>query len=227
MKRTVAIVAGLAAAGVGALYLGSTLSAQGPAPAQAQAPAQTRIGVVNTIQILKSYHKFITFQTELKGIAAPFEAEDKKLKENLKKWEDYAQQPGLPPGKKEEAEDAIQKHKREIQDNALRGRKALAKRSDEQLVQLYREIEDAVSRVAASSGFHLVLQYDDAPPPDKHSGGNIQRKMNGIASTGCTGLMYSAPGLDLTGAVIQNLNQSAPAPSPAAGGGTPAPGKGN
>jgi Skp family chaperone for outer membrane proteins len=219
VKRTVAIVAGLAAAGVGALYLGSTLSAQGPAPAQA--PAQTRIGVVNTIQILKSYHKFTTFQTELKGIAKPFEDEDKKLKENLKKWEDYGQQPNLAAADREKAEDAIQKHKREIQDNALRGRKALTKRTDEQLVQLYREIEDAVSRYAASNGFHLVLQYDDAAA-EKYSAPNLQRKMNGIASTGCTGLMYSAPGLDLTGAVIANMN-----PPGAAGGPVPGPGKGN
>jgi Skp family chaperone for outer membrane proteins len=213
VKRTVAFVAGLAAVGAGVVYLSSRLSAQAPPAGQpaAQAPATTRVAAVNTIHILKNYNKFKTFQTELKGIAAPYEAKDKEWKDGLKKYKDALEKNPQDPNR-DKLENGIKQFQRAIEDNALEGRKALAKRSDEQLVQLFREIENAIGRYAAANGFHLVFQYDEpVVQAERESAQAIQRRMNGIAQTGCVGLTYSAPGLDITQSVLTNLNSAAPA----------------
>jgi Skp family chaperone for outer membrane proteins len=214
VKRKVSLVAGMATLGV-AVYLGSRLWAQAPA-APAQAPAQTRIGLVNTLQVIKSYHKFKTFDDELRRLATPFEENDKKLRANLEAWTKESQKPNLQAAEREKAEKEMKDRKRQIEDNALEAKKLLAKRNDEQIVQLYHEIEDAVKRYAVSNGFHIILQYDERTnPAELYSPINIQRKLQGSAGTGCTVPVYVTAGLDITQAVIANLNAGAPSAAPA------------
>ncbi len=218
MKRKFGAIAGMAALGV-AVYLGSRLGAQVPA-GPVQAPAQTRVGVVNMVQVIKNYHKFKTFDDELRLLAKPFEERDKELRKNLQQWTEAVARPDF--NQKEQAEGEIKKRKREIEDNALEAKKLLAKRNDEQIVQLYHEVEDAVKKYAVSNGYHIVLQYDERTNPSEiYSPINIQRKLQGSASTGCAVPVYIAPGLDLTQAVVSNLNAGAPTAAAAPAGTTP------
>jgi Skp family chaperone for outer membrane proteins len=208
-----------------AVYFGSRLWAQQPAGAP-QAPPQTRVGLVNTLQVIKSYHKFKTFDDEMRRLAKPFEDNDKKLRDNLLEWQKAAANPSLSAQDREKAETEIKERKRQIEDNALQAKKVLASRYDDQFKQLYIEVEDAIKRYAGPNGYHIVLQYDEKQAPHElHSPPNIQRKLQASATTGCCVPIYIAPGLDITLQIIANLNAGAPAASaPPAGG--PQPGAG-
>src|SRR5215475_5226736 len=68
VKRTIGILAGLATLGIGA-YLGSQVFAQqtgGNRPAVSSEPLRTRIAVVNIVQVLKKYSKYLNAQEEFK-----------------------------------------------------------------------------------------------------------------------------------------------------------------
>ena len=225
MKRKMGLFAGILALGL-AVYLGSRLWAQAPA-APVQAPAQTRVALVNVVQVITNYHKFKTFQDELGRLAKPYKDREAELTKNLTAWENQLKKGDVTPQQKEEAEKQVKERKRQIEDNAIEAKKILAKRNDEQFVQLYHEVEDAVKRYAVSNGFHLVLQFNEPPSAtDLYNVKNIYRKLEGATATGCCSPVYMAPGLDITAGVLGNLNAGAPAAaaSPAAGpnGGAPA-----
>ncbi len=220
MKRKVGLVAAVAALGVG-IYFGTRLWAQ--QPAAAQAPAQTRVAVVNVIQVIKSFHKFKTFNDEMAKLAKPFEDKDKDYRKNIQQWQDALKNDPKyqAPAEREKADQAVKQFQRAIEDNTLEAKKVLAKKNDEQMVQLYHEVEDAVKRYAASNGYHIVLAHDEKSATEAYQPANIQRKLQGAAGTGGTFLMYSAPGLDITSGVVAALNSGAQATAPAPGGAAP------
>ena len=222
MKRKVALLAGATALGL-AVYLGSRLGAQSPA-APAQAPAQTRIAVVNMVHVITNYHKFKTFQDELGNLAKPYKKREGDLQTNLKAWQAELEKPGATAQQRDKAEVEIKERKRQIEDNATEAKKILAKRNDEQFVILYREVEDAIKKYAASNGFHMVMQFNEPPnASDLYNVKNIYRKLEGSTATGCCAPVYVAAGLDITTGVLANLNAGAPtaaslpAGAPAAG----------
>ncbi|MCI0461173.1 MAG: OmpH family outer membrane protein [Gemmataceae bacterium] len=220
MKRKVGLVAAVAALGVG-IYFGSRLWAQ-QQPAAAQPPAQTRVAVVNIIQVIKKFHKFTTFNAEMGRLAKPFEDKDKEYRKAVQQCQDAIKDPKTAPAERDKAEQTMKAYQRGIEDNAQEAKKVLAKKNDEQMVQLYREVEDAVTRYATSNGFHIVLAHDEkVPATEAIQPANIQRKLQGTAGTGGTFLMYAAPGLDITQGVTTALNSGAQAPAPAPGGAAP------
>ena len=91
-------------------------------------------------------------------------------------------------------------------------------------MQLYREIEEAVTRYASNNGFTLVLQYTEPEAAEKYSPQNIQRKLAGASQTGCASPVYIHPGLDISAAVIANLNSQYPPAQPVSTG-SPTPAK--
>src|SRR5262249_11424435 len=127
-------------------------------------------------------------------------------------WQKELEKKDITPQQKEEAEKQIKERKRQIEDNAIEAKKVLAKRNDEQFVQLYREVEDAVKRYAGNNGFAIVLQFNEPPnASDLYNIKNIYRKLEGATATGCCTPVYMAPGLDITDGVLRNLNAGAPA----------------
>src|SRR5262249_4172949 len=131
-----------------------------------------------------------------------------------------------PASQREQAEKEVKERKRQIEDNAIEAKKILAKRNDEQFVQLYREVEDAVKRYAAPNGFHIVLQFNEPPnASDLYNVKNIYRTREGAPATGCCPPVSAPPGLAITTGVLNLLNAGAPAPPPApavSGSGAPA-----
>ncbi len=219
MKKTVLIVTGLATVCAG-LYCGARLLAQQPAPQPA--PATTRVAVVNLHAVLKGYAKTKLYDKEVEDIVRPLRDQAQKMKDDITAWTKAAQDPKADPTKKEQWEGAARNTKRMLEDLEMDASKKVKKKREEQLVQLYKEIEEAVSRYAVSNGFTLVMQYTDPETPaERYTAENIQRKLAGSAQTGCTVPMYFHPGLDISTAVITNLN----VPYGGGGGGpSPAPG---
>jgi Skp family chaperone for outer membrane proteins len=212
VKRTVAIAAGLAALGVVA-YIGSHLSAQ--APSTAQAPAQTRIAVINLQYVVKNYNKAKFYQTEVDEASKPFVKRAEDLKGALVQWNNYVTDPKnaaqLTDEKKQEAEKNITNIKRQVEDNQKEAQKVLGKKQEQQVVQLYKEISDHVKAYAAANGFHLVLSYfEPSNTVDVFSGANIRRKLEGMSIGATCNPMYAADGMDISGPVVESLNRAYP-----------------
>ena len=223
MKRTVTIVAGLAALGVMA-YIGRHLSAQ--APSTAALPAQPRIAVVNLLNVIKNYNKAKFYDSELEEARKPYVAKAEELKSALIQWQNYVADPKNAPQltdeKKQEAEKNITNIKRSLEDLDKEARKALSKKREQQVVQLYKEIDEHVKRYAAPNGIHLVLSYfEPVSAADLFSGANITRKLEGMSMGGSCNPMYYADGMDISGPIIESLNRAytgAAAAAPANGG---------
>jgi Skp family chaperone for outer membrane proteins len=189
-------------------YLGSHLRAQqaGNAPA---APAftepRTRIALINLAYVIKNYKKTETFQTEIKAEFKSYEGRAQANQTKLEQLAKHANEPGTTPQQREADQAEGTKLKREIEDLNNEAKKIIGKKNDEQMVILYREIQDAAQRYAVAHNYDLVLHYIDAvTQADYYSPGAIARKLQ---SSACMP-MYQAPGLDISREVVMALNAS-------------------
>jgi Skp family chaperone for outer membrane proteins len=217
VKRAFGILAGLATLGIVA-YVGSRGWAQGqqanptytqPAAAAATtaapqaAPLRTRIAVVNLLQVIKNYQKCKVCED---SIRQEFSLLDKQFEEKKKLFQTYKVQydnPQTPANTHDELERKMKALQREMQDMDEEAKQRLNKQRGDLAVTLYREIEDAVQCYAKAYDIELVLHYNDAAVPNEmYNPLNVQRK---IQSGGCTP-MYVAPGMDITMAIVGNLN---------------------
>jgi Skp family chaperone for outer membrane proteins len=218
------VAAGVAAL-CGGIYAVGRLTAQQPqpgAPAQPAARPSTRIGLINLTYVIKNYNKFKAFQDEMKGQLKGYEEKDKDFAKQAELWAKKLSDPTATPADKENAEKYITELQRKREDNSKDAKAALSKKSDEQMVILYKEVQDAAQRTAVGHSCEMVLHYNDATEQaDYWSPGNVLRKMQ----AGSCFPLYAMPGMDISVEVAQTLNASyrpaAPA-APPAGGAAPA-----
>jgi Skp family chaperone for outer membrane proteins len=207
--------AGLLAVGL-AGYFGSQLRAQqgGTAPARPAAEPRTRVAIINVNYVFRNYDKFKTFQEELKAEFKTYETRAQPKQKQMEASAAQAQDPKLTPEQREAALREAQRIKRELEDLAADAKMALTKKEAEQMVILYREIQDIAHRYALAHNFDLVMTYNEAvTQADYYSPANIQRKLNAV------GLMplYYDPGLDISQQVMIALNASYRSTAPQAG----------
>jgi Skp family chaperone for outer membrane proteins len=212
VKRTGIILTVVAALGVTA-YVGSQLRAQNqqPYPGQVQqttatapaAPLRTRIAIINLQQVIKQYRKWTDFEQNYRNAYQYYNAEFEKkkaqgvtLKSQLDKAGDDAA--------KEKIQQELKGLERQVQDLGEAAKKQLSKMRDDQAVQIYREVEEAVQHYARANDIEMVLHYNDAMvPADIYNPVNIERKLQ----TGACMPMYSAPGMNITDTIAMMLNQ--------------------
>jgi len=209
VKRMLVILVGAATLGVG-VYVGSRLWAQTPT---AGPPAQTRVALVNLVHVMANYNKAKLFQDEAKRSFAKFQADTEDLRKKMVDAQKELEKPDL---KNREGWDKyVVDLKRAAEDATLKFKKEFGTRSEEQAVQLYKEVEDAVQRYAVANNFHIVLQYNESiNPADLKSNMHILRKLE--RSGGALIPMYTANGLDISASVVENLNRSTSGVNPAA-----------
>jgi Skp family chaperone for outer membrane proteins len=207
------MIVGLAAL---AAPFGQPARAQQPgATAGATMPAQTKYATVNIGQVMKNYKKVTYMTEEMKKLAEPFEKSGKQWVDYYKQLKDIVDDPKKNPDDREKAQKAMVDAKRHLEDINLDMDKALHGKQDQMLVQVYREIYDAVKAYAQQNGIQVVLQYSDAiDPTEFFMAGNIQRKLKG-SMAGAYVPLYIADGVDITAAVVTMLNNNLPGPSPA------------
>src|SRR5207249_4208309 len=96
--------------------------------------------------------------------------------------------------------------KRRLEDIKRDYRLKYTKKTEEQLTQLYREVNDAIRSHAAMGGFTVILAYGEPPDQDLLSFANISRKTNAI-DLGAIVPIYVANGLDISQSVLDSLNR--------------------
>jgi Skp family chaperone for outer membrane proteins len=200
-----------------AAYVGNQLWAQPPAQT---APASVKVGVVNLAFVLKNYNKFKTYNDEIEKIRLVYEKKDADLRKLIADWTKFGNEPTAKQADREKAEETIKDCKRRLEDNQAEYNKVRSKKSDEQMVQMYKEIEAAVAHYAGPNGFHMILHYSEPlTEADKYSPPNVQRKLVGPGSSGGVCPMYFVPGIDVSADIVGTLNTMFPvqAAAPAAG----------
>jgi Skp family chaperone for outer membrane proteins len=230
VKRTFLIVAGIAALGAVA-YFGSGLGAQGIGGAPA-ASGGTRIAVVNVGTVFSKYRKAITFKDELQQVIKPYKDKADGWRKEMISYQQMIQAKDFQKYKKEDLEKAILDRKRALEDMDRDVRNLVGKKQEDQLVQLWKEVNGGIKLYAKTRGFQVVFGYGD-PMDEKEwdTFPNINRKMQGMDLGGLCPL-YIADGLDVSMDVVTSLNAAfdqarpaGPAVSPVGTGGLPAPSK--
>src|SRR5439155_6418918 len=141
------------------------------APVARPAAGGTRVGTVNLPMILKNYEKFKQFESQLQGLVTHYTKQEESYRAQLVSLQKDSTQPeNQNQAKKDEIELKAKELKRRLEDVGAAKQKDIASRGEVQLVQLYREIEDAVRDTARSMGFDLILQYSEPlNPTDMYS----------------------------------------------------------
>jgi Skp family chaperone for outer membrane proteins len=225
VKRNIAVMAAMAALGIAA-YVANQLSAQTPATAPAAAaPSNVKVGLVNLAYVFKGYNKYKTYSDEMEKIRVQYEKKDTDLKKYIKECQDFSQTAKATQTDRDKMEEYIKTAKRQMEDNANEFKKVAGQKSDQHMVQCYKEIEEGVKRYAAANGFHMICSYSEAlTDADKYSPADIQRKITGPFNSAGVCPLYFVNGIDVSADVVNTLNQMYPAPAatpataPAAGG---------
>jgi Skp family chaperone for outer membrane proteins len=212
MKKLMGIGAGLAA--IAAIYVGQTLAQQG-GPAPAQAPAQTRVAFINVSKVFLDWEKFKVVKKQMEDLVKPELDKREEYMKNITGWKEAMQKdPECRPGdpkfnakKVESYEYWIKKTTRDLEDLAQKFEKTIAPQTDQQNVQLYKEVYDAAKQTGDRYGFQVVMGYMEPSQTDVYGIMNIKRKVQGM-QMGCVTALYVAPGLDITAAVIEDLNRN-------------------
>lgn len=211
MKRTIGILVGLG----GLIYVGTQLWAQtgGYAPPAAQAPAaapQTRIALINLSMVMKNYRKFQAVQAELASKQSTFKVAYETYNKDMVAKQTEGNNPATTAARRDQLAKDIKDLQRKIQDLDEDAKKALTELQAQRMVQLYKEIEDAVAAHAKPRGIELVLHYGDGIGQDKYLPAFLGRR---VANGACMPI-YNVPGMDITDAVTNLLNQHAAAAAP-------------
>jgi Skp family chaperone for outer membrane proteins len=203
------VVAGLAtlAAAVG---LGVRGWAQAPT---APHPLQTRIGLLNMVQVLKNYKKFMAMEQNIKKRAEELEKTLEPYRNELNAIRTAYNDPKTSPAERERLEVRMKQKSLEMQLKEEEAKKELIKMNGDAAVQIYKEVEDAVNLYARSNNLELVMFYNDAvTAEDYYHPANLQRKLTQPAAVMP---LFVTPGMDISNAIVTNLNTKY-APSAAA-----------
>jgi Skp family chaperone for outer membrane proteins len=190
-----------------------------PAPAPAARPLRTRIALLNVLEVFKKYNKFRTYQEQATHQAQKIDQEQlQPLRGSLIKMRNDLNTVKT-PAERDNLEREMRRLQLDLQEREENARKHLNKVSGEYMVQMYKEIEDAVKLFAVSNDIELVLFFSDpTDPADPNNPAAIQAK---LASRGAMPI-YHAPNMDITDAVVGMLNQRY---AGATGGGAAGPGR--
>ena len=154
----------------------------------------------------------------------PFKVKADTFKAEILQWQrDLAMDPiaqkNIKDFNKERWEYWITDRKRKLEDLGKEVGLLVRKKNEEQVVQLYKEVNEAVQAYALTNGFHAVMSYGESTKLPPLGFENISRKVQGMEQTGCTSFMYIAPGLDISQGVTNDLNRKYTGPT--SGGITP------
>src|SRR5581483_7000153 len=109
-----------------------------------------------------------------------------------------------------EAEQQILALQRTLEDKQRIARTVLAKMNENQLVQLWNEINDVVQRTAKTNYFNIVLAYGE-PTGEETKGmaavANINRKLQAL-EMGSTMPLHFDGSVDITEVVVMTLNNA-------------------
>lgn len=207
MKRLVALAA-------------LALVTAGPAAAQQSAPASRQIAIVNIAKVLKNFDKAKAMAESLNRDMQAYAEKMKAKRDQITELQKNMANPDATARPaREQIEQQITALQREIEDVKRDARKYAAKKSDETLVALYKNIHTVIEKIAQVNGIDLVLTYADGSDPDnKFDPRSVRMKLQSTSA-----MPFYHNNMDITDAVVTTLNKHfRPAAQPTSTGTTPA-----
>ena len=179
--------------------------------------------MVNLAAVFKGYDRVKSFYEENKKYLQPMQDEMKRIVGQIEVHQKELEKKELPELTRSQYEKNVVTYKRQLEDLTTEAKAKFGKKSEEQMVIVYKEISEFVERYAVSQGYELVMHYNDVPRDmaDQYwNPGNINRKIQ----AGACIPMYMKPGVDITKNVTDLLNETYKRSVTAGGGGVmPAP----
>lgn len=174
---------------------------------------RTRIGFINLTYVINNYDKYKQYKEEMKKIVEPLQKRHEELRSKL---EELHKQGGISSilqtadkdrsekSEKEKLEKKVKEIQQEIEDNKANISAKMTKRSDDEMIVIYKEIMEATQSYATAHDLDLVLHYNDAiTDEDLMSARNIARKLN----TGGLMPLYWKEEMDISLDLATLLNQ--------------------
>jgi Skp family chaperone for outer membrane proteins len=181
-----------------AVYCGSRLGAK---PTPAPAPAPTRVALLNIRSAVKNYVRYQRFMEGMKKLDREYleavKAKQKKLEALNREIE------ALQGAARADKEQQALVLRREVEDLTTKFRREAAEKGQAEMVVVYKQIRDAATKYARAHQIDLVLHFEG--PSDKDDVDStelITRMMNAGGATP----LYFNPSLDITGPVVETLN---------------------
>src|SRR5262249_29710045 len=133
----------------------------------------------NLTVVVKGYDRYKQFTQEMKEEVADTETKVNKLKGQMQSASKELTDPDLTPDDRKAIERRITQYQRRLEDMMKEGREFIGKKTDEELVVIYRDIQECVARYAKAHDIEVVLHYNDAIPDSKeyYSPQNVARKV--------------------------------------------------
>jgi Skp family chaperone for outer membrane proteins len=159
---------------------------------------------INLTAVVKNYDRFKQFSQEIREEVSDTETKVNKLKSQLQAAAQELADQSLTQDERKAIERRVTLQQRRFEDTVKEGREFIGKKTDEQLVTIYKDIHAEVTRYARANGIEAVLHYNDAAPDSKDyfTPQNISRKMQ----AGAAMPVYLAPGADISDKVVEALN---------------------
>jgi Skp family chaperone for outer membrane proteins len=183
----------------------ATTSASSQGPPAKEAP-RIRIAAVNYGYVFTNYDRAIQLKKDLDKELEPLKAEAEKIKSGLVGLKAAEQNSAQVP----EALQIVQKHIQEsinkLTELDATARKLVGKKQEQQLVELWIDVNAAIKEYAEKRDYDLVLGYGDPPVVDPKSFAMVSRKMT-VLDTGATIPAYIRNGADVTTEVSALLNE--------------------
>jgi Skp family chaperone for outer membrane proteins len=169
-----------------------------------QPPPPTRICILNMLEVMKNYKKAQNMELELRRVQTDWENKLKPFRDQANILRGKYSSSTLSQPEREQVEKDMRTLQMDFQAMEEDAKKDMQKRSGEVYKQIYREVEDAVTRFAGSNGYAAVFFSNDAVnPDDKYAPANVARK---LSLPGATVPIYVAPQVDITAIISSNLN---------------------
>jgi Skp family chaperone for outer membrane proteins len=237
VKRTFVYLSAWVGLG-GAVFLTGAVRGQPPAGGAAPAPgpqARPTVAVFNMAAVMRDFNKA---KYQVYTLSKKREEESKQLvawRGEYIKLQQLIQDPKTEPTVRDQKSKEMLDLSRKIEDEGRRVDKILNDQASGIISELYDHIKTVVDKTAEMNGYHLVFAYPDAVTPEEKANPYLKElKLKPPAAQP----FFVAPQVDITGVVVQTLNnwykspevpKDAPAPAgglapvtqPAPGGGAP------
>jgi Skp family chaperone for outer membrane proteins len=210
-----------------AVGLSAVIMASGGGRLFAQAPAQTptRVAIINIGLVFTKYDKAKAYKDQMKKLVDPYQLEGEKLKKEILAWTEAMKDPKFDVKDKDRYEQGILGNKRKLEDLENKVRNLVGTAQEDQIINLYKEVHNAIKAYAQAHAIHVVLGYGEQIDGDVYTFPNINRKMQGMDLGSCNPLYHDA-GIDISQQVADTLNAAFRAAGPSASGVVPVSGTG-
>ena len=172
---------------------------------------QVRVAVLNTNKVLKNFNKAQQLNEYISKKVGAYGAQINAKRDEIAKLNEDGKKV-VNPTEAENLQKRMKQLEREMQDLDAEARKDINAQQGTIAVDIYKNVEDVVQRVAVANGFDLVIAYPDATSEtDMYSQPNVVRKLASQAAIP----LFAKKHIDLTDAVVTTLNQTYPVAPPA------------